>query len=338
MPRGPRLDTEGALHHVMVRGLEARKIFLSDVDREDFVGRLGDVARSAGMAVYAWSLLSNHFHLLVRTGRESLSRVMRRVLTGYAVSFNRRHRRVGHLFQNRFKSILVEEEAYFMQLVRYIHLNPLRVRLVRDVAELDSWSWSGHSVLMGQAEHSWQSVDYVLGQFGRTAGGARRKYRGFVLDGVGEGRRPDLVGGGLIRSIYGREAAVPLRRGREKWAYDERVLGSSDFVEHVWKEVEQGRLVPTASRDQRQADVDRLVAEIADRLRLGRSELIGGSRRRAVAAGRYVVGYVAVREWGYPAVEVARALNVSSQSILRAVERGPACLREMGLELHEWSR
>ena len=143
MPRGPRLDTEGALHHVMVRGLEARKIFLSDVDREDFVGRLGEVARSAGMTIYAWSLLSNHFHLLVRTGRESLSRVMRRVLTGYAVSFNQRHRRVGHLFQNRFKSILVEEEAYFHQLVHYIHLNPPRVRLVRDVAELDSWSWSG---------------------------------------------------------------------------------------------------------------------------------------------------------------------------------------------------
>ena len=114
---------------------------------------------------------------------------------------------------NRFKSILVEEEAYFLQLVRSIHLNPLRVRLVRNVAELDSWSWSGHSVLMGQAERPWQTVDYVLGQFGRTAGGARRKYRGFVLDGVGEGRRPDLVGGGLIRSIYGREAAVPLRRG-----------------------------------------------------------------------------------------------------------------------------
>ena len=222
------------------------------------------------MAIYAWSLLPNHFHLFVRTDGESLSGVMRRVLTGYAVSFNRRHRRVGHLFQNRFKSILVEEEAYFLQLVRYIHLNPLRVRLVRDVGKLDSWLWSGHSVLMGQVERPWQTVDYVLRQFGRRAGRARRKYRDFVLDGVGKGRRPDLVGGGLIRSIGGREAAVPLGRGREKWAYDERVLGSSDFVERVWKEVEQSPLVPTASRDQRQAEVDRLVVQIADRLRLSR--------------------------------------------------------------------
>ncbi len=97
-------------------------------------------------------------------------------------------------------------------------------------------------------------------------------------------------------------------------------------------------MVRAASRDQGQADVDCLVAEIADRLRSGCSELIGGGRRRAVAAGRYVVGYVAVREWGYPAVEVARALNVSSQSILGTVEKGPACLREMGMELHELRR
>jgi len=150
------LDMEGAFHHVMVRGLEARAIFLSDKDREDLVNRLTEIAPKTGTAIYAWSLMSNHFHLLLRTGGESISKAMRRILTGYAVSFNRRHKRVGHLFQNRYKSILVEEDPYFLQLVRYIHLNPLRAGLVEDVSELDSWPWSGHTALIGKKDYEWQ--------------------------------------------------------------------------------------------------------------------------------------------------------------------------------------
>ncbi len=120
MPRGPRLDTEGALHHVMVRGLEARNIFLSDKDREDLVKRLTEIAPKTGTGIYDWSLMSNHFHLLLRTGGESISRTMRRILTGYAVSFNRRHKRVGHLFQN--------QQAYKGKLNRFGYQPEIRRR------------------------------------------------------------------------------------------------------------------------------------------------------------------------------------------------------------------
>ena len=116
--------------------------------------------------VYAWALMPNHAHLLIRTGVEPLSRVMRRILTGYAVSFNRRHKRTGHLFQNRFKSILVEEEPYFLQLIRYIHLNPLRSSLVASLDELDAYPWSGHPVLLGRRECAFQECRYVLARFG----------------------------------------------------------------------------------------------------------------------------------------------------------------------------
>ena len=125
MPRQPRLDAPDTLHHVMVRGLERRVIFRDDADRADFVTRLGALAERGALTVYAWALLPNHAHLLVRTGSRPLARSMRSLLTGYAGAFNRRHHRAGHLFQNRYKSIVVEEEPYLLELVRYLHLNQI---------------------------------------------------------------------------------------------------------------------------------------------------------------------------------------------------------------------
>jgi len=128
MPRLARLDAPGVLHHVMARGIERRKIFLGDEDRDDFVRRVASLSTSGALVVHAWALLPNHFHLVVRTGRSPLSRSMRSLMSGYAGQFNRRHRRSGHLFQNRFKSIVCEEETYLLELTRYVHLNPLRAR------------------------------------------------------------------------------------------------------------------------------------------------------------------------------------------------------------------
>jgi REP element-mobilizing transposase RayT len=114
----------------MVRGIERKKIFDGDADRDHFLHRLGEIIQETGTICFAWSLMPNHFHLLLRTSSIPISTVMRRLLTGYAIWYNRKHRRYGHLFQNRFKSILCQEDAYLLELVRYIHLNPLRVGLV----------------------------------------------------------------------------------------------------------------------------------------------------------------------------------------------------------------
>ena len=118
MPRQPRLDAPDTLHHVMVRGLKRRAIFRDDTDRNAFVARLTALADAGALTVYAWALLPNHAHLLVRTGTRPRARSMRSLLTGYAGAFNRRHHRVGHLFQNRYKSIVVEEEPYLLELQR----------------------------------------------------------------------------------------------------------------------------------------------------------------------------------------------------------------------------
>ena len=136
MPRQARLDMPGTLHHVMGRGLERRRIADDDRDRGDLVGRMGGLALETGTSIYAWALMPNHFHILLASGRSGLSRYMGRFLSGYAVFYNRRHGRHGHLFQNRYKSIVCEEEPYLLELVRYIHLNPLRAGLVKMPSEL----------------------------------------------------------------------------------------------------------------------------------------------------------------------------------------------------------
>ena len=130
MPRQARLDAPGTLHHVIIRGIEKRKIVDDHNDRNIFVERMGQNALDTDTKIFAWSLMTNHAHILLKSGQQGLSTFMRRFLTGYAISYNKRHKRYGHLFQNRYKSIVCDEDVYFMELVRYIHLNPLGAKLV----------------------------------------------------------------------------------------------------------------------------------------------------------------------------------------------------------------
>ena len=233
MPRRSRIDTTGALHHIMVRGIEKGTIFRNDSDRNQFLERLENILQDTKTPCYAWALIPNHFHLLLRTGNVPISTVMRRLLTGYALWFNRTHRRHGHLFQNRFKSILCQEDAYLLELVRYIHLNPIRAKLVKDLDELSRYPYCGHGVLMGRANNSWQDTQWVLGMFGKKLGAARRAYRIFVAAGIAEGKRRDLTGGGLVRSAGGWEGVKALREEKVYQNNDDRILGNGDFVERV---------------------------------------------------------------------------------------------------------
>jgi REP element-mobilizing transposase RayT len=149
MPRQARLDAPGTLHHVILRGIEKRRIVGDITDRINFVNRFGALSADTKTGIDAWALMTNH-HILLRSSEIGLSDFMRRFLTGYAISYNRRHRRWGHLFQNRYKSIICDEDTYFMELVRYIHLNPLRAKLIKSLEQLDRYHWSGHSMIMGK--------------------------------------------------------------------------------------------------------------------------------------------------------------------------------------------
>ena len=225
MPRTARLDAPGVLQHVMIRGIERRTIFRSNKDREDFIARLKTLCSETGTKCYAWALLPNHAHFLLRTGSQPLSRLMRRLLTGYVIGFNRRHRRSGQLFQNRFKSIICQEETYLRELVRYIHLNPIRAGIVQDLDALRGYKYCGHSCLVGRVKRTWQEADYVLGYFGKRKAEAMRKYESFVQAGVTQGQRKELTGGGLIRSMGGWSEVRDALKGGVHIMSDERIQG-----------------------------------------------------------------------------------------------------------------
>jgi REP element-mobilizing transposase RayT len=319
----------------MVRGLERRAIFRDDRDRRDFVQRLATLTQAQAWTVYAWALLPNHLHLLVRTQRRPLPRTMGALLGGYVGAFNRRHHRVGHLVQNRYKSIVVEAEPYLLELTRYLHLNPLRAGLVRDLAALDRYRWSGHRTLLGRVKHPWQAVDEVLGQFAKTPGAARARYRAFVADGLPQGRRPELQGGGLRRSAGGWAGLAALRRGRERWAADERVLGSGPFVERLLAEV---AVAPPPRSARAWRAVPRLLSRLARVFGVPAASLTGGARHRPVVTARAAVAAVAVEELGLPGAAVARALGVTPMAIWRGLPRGRAALRARGLDPRRLAR
>lgn len=185
MARPLRLEFPGALYHVTARGNERKPIFRDEQDRRRFLERLAQVARMHALVVHAYVLMRNHYHLLVETPAANLARAMRQLGGTYTQDFNRRHRRAGHLFQGRYKAILVDKDAYLLELSRYIHLNPVRVGEV-----LRPWEfrWSSAAAVVGKAPvPAFLAVGTVLGHFGRRPAVARRRYAAFLMDGVEKG-------------------------------------------------------------------------------------------------------------------------------------------------------
>jgi len=330
MPRKSRIDAPGALHHIICRGIEQRPIFKDDFDRDRFVERLGAILQETSTPCYAWALIPNHFHLLIRTGLVPVATVMRRLLTGYAVSFNHRHRRRGHLFQNRYKSILCQEDPYLLELVRYIHLNPIRAGLVAELNSLDRYPYSGHSRMMGKLKGGFQDIETVLSMFGKTRREARKRYRAFVSKGLLAGKRPELTGGGLIRSSGGWHALKEFRRMGIDFKSDERLLGDSDFVDTVLKAADE-----TLNRKYRtQAegwDFEAVVSRVCRLFKLTRSEVLSGSKQRQRAAARSVLAYWSVKELGMSASAVAERLDLSPSAASRCVQRGEQIVASDGL-------
>jgi len=317
MPRTSRLDAQGVLHHVMGRGIEKRKIFYSDEDREDFIERIETLCDDGAMDIFAYALLPNHFHLLCKTENRPLASSMRKLLTGYVVNFNRRHRRYGHLFQNRYKSIVCQEDRYFKELVRYIHLNLIRTGSVNSIEELSRNPWSGHSALMGKVKRPWQNIDYVLSYFGHQKH-ARKDYQLYIRKGLNQGHRPELVGGGLVRSMGGWSEVLALRTKGEKVAYDQRILGDSDFVQAVTTDLDE--LVKKNLRlSGQRIGINRLAGLVCRKYKISIGELRSGSRRKSAVGARASLSRVAVRELGYSGAEIARYLGVTNSCVTRIV-------------------
>ena len=329
MPRKSRIDAPGALHHIIGRGIDRGLIFRDDVDRDRFIERLGALLSETRTACYAWALMPNHFHLLVRTGAVPVAGLMLRLLTGYAIVFNRRHRRWGHLFQNRYKSILCQEDPYFLELVRYIHLNPLRAKLVDSVEALDDYPYSGHSALMGNRPVDWQDTAAVLARFGRRKRKARIGYRAYLCEGIEQGRRPELVGGGLIRSLGGWDEVKAQRRQKEYMKGDERILGDSDYVMDVLNAANES-LKRKYQLKASGLNRDKVAERVADLLGLPVEAVWAAGKHRRTVAARSLLCYWLVRQLGVSMSSLAQRLGISPTAVSQSVVRGEVLAKKSG--------
>jgi REP element-mobilizing transposase RayT len=321
MPRLARLDAPGVLHHIIIRGIERRKIFRDNKDRDNFIDRLSDLLPATQTTCYAWAFIPNHAHFLFRSSGE-ISTLMRRLLTGYAIYFNRRHRRHGQLFQNRYKSIICQEDMYFRELIRYIHLNPLRAKIVSDIKELNKYPYSGHSVLMGRKKHKWQDTEYVLSYFGKNVSESRKAYLSYVKKGIDQGRRPELTGGGLVRSLGGWSMIKKLRlKGQDRIKGDERILGDGEFVTALLSDtkekLERSYKLNALGYDLKK--ISQMVSKIYD---IETEEIYSKGRRKVQVEARDLLCYWAVRELGISCTDLAKQLEMTQPGVGYAVNRG----------------
>ena len=224
MARPLRIDLAGGLYHVTSRGDRREDIYRNDEDRAAWLSVLAQVCARFNWRCHAWCQMTNHFHLVLETPEANLSQGMRQLNGVYTQQFNRRHALVGHLFQGRFKAILVERETYLVELARYVVLNPVRAGMV---ARPDDWLWSSYRAMVGTASTpEWLETDWLLGQFGEERARARAGYAAFVAEGIGQ----PSIWEGLRHQV---------------------LLGSENFVKHIFrsaKPVDRLREVPRAQR------------------------------------------------------------------------------------------
>ncbi len=299
----------------MARGIERRSIFITEHDRLDFLARLDRLVEAGALRVFAFALMPNHFHLLARTGSPPISRAMSSLLTGYAVSFNHRHTRIGHLFQNRFKSVLCEEAGYFRELVRYIHLNPVRAGIVAGIDELDHHQTTGHAAILGNRPARFLDTDHVLSAFGPDRDAARRAYRAFVVEGMGaKAMRETARHGRVWREI----ARLAERTRREK--AQERILGNGSFLDSVRAATLEATVPPPVYKER--PSLESLMDTVAAATGASRAALAAARKLKACSTAREGLAYLWIDRFAGGAAEIAAALSISEASVYRAAARG----------------
>ena len=316
-----RLHIPGGCYHLIGRGLERRTIFEDKADKLEFLERLGSNLSKTQCQCLAWALMSNHYHLLVRVGPFPLSKLMAPVLGGYGGYYNKRHKRSGYVFQNRFKSILCQEERYLLELVRYIHLNPLRAAVVPDLSSLNRYLWTGHAGMLGRGKQAWHDTESSLSFFGATSYAAKKAYLEFMRAGVAEPNPSNLSGGGLVRSTGSWEALGNLRKEHAHCIGDERILGDSDFVSAVLSR-DSLNLDQATLRSRQGWTLEKLIHRVCDLYKIDEHALLRKARNNSCSRSKALICYWATFDLDTANTEIAQRLLISQQAISKWTGKG----------------
>jgi len=264
--------------------------------------------------------MSNHVHLLIKTNDVKLGKIMQRVLTGYALYFNRKYNRSGYVFQGRFKSTVCDEENYLLELVRYIHLNPLRANMVKNLKELACYPWSGHRVLLGKKKLAIQDKQEILARFG-----SRKEYLDFISPGTKENESVDLEGGGLIRSLGGIGRTVFARNQDPRAAYDQRILGYGDFVEDIWEKLKQ------EGKQHNRMSFEELADKVSRYCKTETKKLVKWKGLKGTGDAKALLVSLATSLLGLTGVTTGNKMNLSASRISRLKYLGEKILKQYTL-------
>jgi REP element-mobilizing transposase RayT len=287
MARKPRIHVPGGFYHVILRGNGGDNIFFTDADRCRFYLLVQEGVERFGHRVHAFCLMNNHVHLLIQIAEIPLSRIMQNLSFRYTRWINKRQRRTGHLFQGRYKAVLVDADSYLLELVRYIHLNPVRAGVVEHIPD---YPWSSHAAYVGRERLTWLTSEVVLARFSTRRNIARARYAEFIAQGVGEPCRPDFHGG----------------------TNDARVLGDDAFAEKALAEKE---------RLKAELDLEECIETVCRHYDLQASALSERHRTRRPAEARAVVGWLAMKRGGMPLSTVARHFGRDVSTLSTSIRR-----------------
>lgn len=314
MPRMQRFYRPSALFHIMARGIESQKIFEVDQDKYEFLNRFAKHRAETGYLCLAWCLMDNHYHLLVRSNEKPVSTLMRPLNGGYARWFNKKYGRRGYLFQDRYKSVLCQDQEYAQQLIRYIHLNPIRGRLVKNLNQLKSWKWCGHAFLVNRRNAlgaNFQEHSETLRRFGRTESRATDNYLTYLSEGMKSGAA-DKAG------WIDLESSIELTGAEKGWP---AVIGNPEFVRDAMSKHQVGNIRRHRTTDYNYV-LKKIHEEIRNAYRLQKGELYKRARQSIRADARSVFCFKAHKEELLPLSIIGRYLNISIPSVTNLVKRG----------------
>ncbi|MFH1282625.1 MAG: transposase [bacterium] len=318
MPRKPRIDIPGYLYHIIIRGIEGQIIYRDNQDYKEFLKRLKDVVVQSDGKCFAWALMPNHAHMIIRSGKSGLSDMMRTLLTGYAVYYNIKHKRKGHLFQNRYKSILCDSDTYLLPLVRYVHLNPLKAKLVKSLNELGSFPWTSHRAMLSDEYNSWYERDVILQLFGKTKQDALKNYEDFINDGIHD--NVEFEGGELINSKKMENRDKLSVNVKPHQPFDGQILGNSNFIKEISLLQVDNHEPPIEVKDEN-VSIQEVIERVTKNYGVNKNILLEGNISRRTKNARALIAYIAVNKLGMSNTKVSQLLNMSNSAVCKMLTR-----------------
>ena len=299
MARKPRIEFPGALYHVFSRGNNKQPVFKCETDYEAFLERVKRYSEKYLFKVFVYVLMPNHIHLVMETNVAPLSKIMQGLLQSYTMYFHKNYGSVGHLFQGRYKAILCDKEAYLMELIRYIPLNPVRAGIVNLP---EDYKWSSYHSYLGDSSHSFVDIEFVFNLFDEDWTIAKKLLWSFVREGLSMGHKQELYD-----------------------VVDQRILGSDDFVEEVKK-----KIVTKSGLDYIEEipqplnivqDLTKILSVVSDVTKIPKTAILGRSKERKVSLARGIFSYVAVIYAGYNNKNISSLLNKDPSSVTFMIRR-----------------